>query len=153
MLRIRGRDVEGGAKKVNWEEFGESIAYSVLRALDYWCGAVSRDDPLTCYSIHTGLSLYELAKEFAGWSYSGITERDLELLREMPSDVYKKYDEYVRREIEKAFEELREEYIQSYREICEEKCGSDEKCIEECIREKFAGGSGVLVTPDEHRPR
>ena len=127
------------SKRVNWDEFGESIAYSVLRALDYWCGSVSGDDPLTCYSAYADSSLYELAEEFAGWSYSGITERDLELLREMPDDIYKKYDAYVRGEIEKAVEELREEYIQSYREVCEEKCGSDEKCIEECIEEKLYG--------------
>ena len=140
-MSVRGlrKERRGGAKRINWEEFGESIVDSVLRALDYWCWEVSGDDALTCYSAHADSSLYELAEEFAEWSDFGITERDLELLREMPEDIYKKYDAQVRREIERVVEELREEVKQNLREVCKETCGSDEKCIEECIREELYG--------------
>lgn len=127
------------AKQINWDEFGSMIAYDVLRSLDYWCWEVSGDDALSCYADHMDMSLYELAEEFAGWSYSGITERDLELLREMPRDIYEKYDAEVREKIEKVVEKLREEAEELAREVCEERCGSDEKCIEECIHEKIYG--------------
>jgi hypothetical protein len=126
-------------RRVNWDEFGESIANSVLDAVAYWCENITGDDPLSCYSAHMDRSLYELATEVANWSKSGITESDLKLLRKMPKSIYGKYDAYVRKEIEKIVDKLEKEYIQSYREVCEEKCGSNEKCIEECIHEKMYG--------------
>jgi hypothetical protein len=127
------------AEQINWEEFGEEIMYKVGRALDRWCWEISGDDALSCYVAYTDMSLYELAEEFAGWSYSGITERDLELLREMPRDIYEKYDARLREKIERVVEELREEAEELAREVCEERCGSDKKCIEECIHEKIYG--------------
>ena len=126
-------------RQVNWDEFGELIANSVLDAVEYWCEYVTGDDPLTCYSAYTDRSLYELAEGFVDWSESDITESDLKLLSKMPESIYKKYDAYVRREIEKIVDKLTKEYTQSYREICEEECGSDEKCIEECIDERLYG--------------
>ena len=140
---VEGMSARGSRKgrksQVNWEEFGESIANGVLDAVEYWCEYVTGDDPLTCYSAHVDRSLYELATEFADWSESGITGRDLKLLSEMPESIYEKYDAYVRREIEKIVDKLTKEYMQSYREICEEKCGSNEECIEKCIHEKMYG--------------
>ena len=126
-----------GAKRANWEEFGELIADNVLGAVDYWCMNISGDDALTCFSAHADLSLYDLASEFVGSSYSGITKRDLYLLRKMPENIYEKYDKYVREEIEKIVNKLAEERKQLYRGTCEKECGSNEECIEECIEEQL----------------
>jgi hypothetical protein len=93
--------------ELDWESFGWSIVDRVLDALDYWCWRV-HDHPLECYSAHADMSLYELAERLADWSRSGITERDLEKLREMPDPIYRKLNEYVRRRIEEVIDELRE---------------------------------------------
>jgi uncharacterized protein YfeS len=77
-----------------WDEYGDLVASRVLRALYLSCG-----DSATCYEAHAGKSLYELAEEFAGKPGYDITERDLELLREMPRDIYEKCDTEVREEI------------------------------------------------------
>jgi hypothetical protein len=128
---------KGRVKQVNWEEFGELMANSVLGAVDYWCMNISGDDALTCFSAHADLSLYDLASEFVGSSYSGITKRDLYLLRKMPENIYEKYDNYVRGEIERIVNKLAEEYKQLYRGTCEKECGSDEECVENCIEEQL----------------
>jgi hypothetical protein len=77
-----------------WEEYGNLIACKVLRALELLC-----NDSTVCYEAYMGRSLYELAEEFAGKPGYDITEEDLELLREMPRDIYEKYDAEVREEI------------------------------------------------------
>jgi hypothetical protein len=74
-----------------WEEYGDLMACKVLRALELLCG-----DSKACYEAYMGRSLYELAEEFAGRPDYHITEEDLELLREMPRDIYEKYDAEVR---------------------------------------------------------
>jgi hypothetical protein len=94
-------------REFDWESFGWSIVDRVLDALDYWCWRV-HDYPLECYSAHADRSLYELAAMLADWSRSGITEKDLEKLREMPDSIYRKLDKYVKKKIEEVIDELRE---------------------------------------------
>jgi hypothetical protein len=98
-----------------WRRFGEKIVDKVLDALDYWCWHVSGDTVENCYSAHAGLSLYELAEEFAGWSYSGITDKDLETLKKMPDSIYNELNEKVRKRIEDIVRELREEWEREIR--------------------------------------
>jgi hypothetical protein len=74
---------------VDWEKFGEWIVGEVLDALDEFCEHYA-EDPLSCYKAYASYSLYELADVFA--LRSRITLEDLELLREMPRDVYERYD-------------------------------------------------------------
>jgi len=97
------------AKKVDWESFGWEIVDKVSRALDYWCHEVSGDTLYDCYSAHAELDLYDLAEEFAGWSVSGITEKDLELLQKMPKRYYDKFNRYIGREIERVVRNLEKE--------------------------------------------
>jgi len=125
---------KGGAKQVNWEEFGETIANNVLEEIEYFCAYTSgMGDALTCYYAHSDLPLYDLAREFVGSPHNSITKRDLYLLRKMPENIYEKYDKYVRKEIERITNKLIEDYRQFYRLTCEERCGDDEECIEDCI--------------------
>lgn len=108
-----GREVRGERRgrrgRFDWESFGWDIVGKVLSALDYWCHRVSGDTLLECYSSHMDVGLYELADEFADWSASGITRRDLELLKKMPEKYYKKFDSHVRKRIEEVVEELSKE--------------------------------------------
>jgi len=92
--------------KVDWEVFADEIFYKVSRALDRWCWEVSGDSPLECYSAYMNRSLYDLAQEFSGWSYSGITDKDLELLSKMPDEVYRKYDMKLRSTVEGVVDRL-----------------------------------------------
>jgi len=92
----------------DWEEFAEDIYEKVGEALDYFCWHITGDTPLHCYIAHMDRDLYDLAEEFAGWSQFGITEKDIELLREMPFDISRKYSEKMQRAIEKVVRELRE---------------------------------------------
>jgi len=87
-----------------WLRRGEEILEKVLDAVDYWCWRVSGSTVEECYSAHMGASLYELARMYTG--ISGITEEDLELLREMPEDVYEELEARLQRELERALEEL-----------------------------------------------
>ncbi len=93
-----------------WEDFGERMVDAVLRALGYWCWNVSGDPVTVCYQIHSDRSLYELAEEFADWSASRITSKDLEILEEMPENIYKKFNTKLHKEIEKIIDMLKEEY-------------------------------------------
>jgi hypothetical protein len=126
-------------KKVDWEEVGRSIAEAVVNAVDYWCTEVSGEDSLACFESHAGMSLYDLAVEFLGESY-GISEKDLELLRQMPKDVYDKFDEYVGRRLERIVRVLRVEYREVCFDVCRDECGRDGKCIDECMKECMGGG-------------
>lgn len=102
-----------------WEEFAESIVDRVGEALDYWCWELSGGPVADCYSAHTGMDLYDLASEFVGWSVSGITEEDLELLQEMPEDIYDKYSTKLQESIEKVARKLEKERRKILREIGE----------------------------------
>mgnify|MGYP001626480669 CR=1 FL=1 len=95
--------------KKGWEEFAKDISEKVAEALDYFCWNISGDTPLECYSAHSDFDLFDLAQEFAGWSASGITEEELELLREMPDDIHDKYSRRLQRQIEKVIDKLRKE--------------------------------------------
>jgi len=77
----------------------------VLDALHYFCWNISGDPAVRCFEGHADLSLYDLVEEFVGMS--GITERDLRLLRRMPKEVYYRLDARVTQEIESIVEELR----------------------------------------------
>jgi len=103
-------------KGFNWEDFGWEIVNKVSRALDYWCHNVSGDPLLVCYSAHENLSLYDLAQEFVDW-VSGITEKDLELLRKMPRKYYDKFDKYIKGEIERVVRNLLEEEMEEERKL------------------------------------
>ena len=98
-----------------WEDFAEEIYDKVAEALDRWCWHITGDTPLDCYIAHSDRGLFELAEEFLGME--GITEEDLELLREMPDDIYDKYSEKLQRAIERVIDELgkeSEEYEEEY---------------------------------------
>jgi hypothetical protein len=114
------RKEERRRERIDWEDFGWDIVDKVFRALDYWCHNVSGDDLWECYSIHTDMSLYDLANEFADWSVSRITQRDLELLSKMPEKYYKKFDSYVRKRIEEVARRLYEEAKELAKELGEE---------------------------------
>jgi hypothetical protein len=126
------------SREVDWEEFGRSVAEAVIEAVDYWCSEVTGDDPLSCFESHMEMGLYDLAGEFVG--YAGISERDLELLEEMPDEIYDKYEGYVRREIERVVVRLEREYRELCWEVCRDECGEDKECIEECMEECMRGG-------------
>ena len=93
-----------------WEEFAKELYEKVGEALDYFCWNISGDTALDCYSGHSSSDLYELAEEFAGWSSFGITEEDLELLREMPEDIFEKYSHKMQDTIEKVVQEIIRKY-------------------------------------------
>ena len=78
-------------KKINWMAEGEAILDKVLEALDYWCWEI-HDNPLECYSAHSDLDLYTLAQEFVGWKRFDITDKDLEILSQMPDKYYDKLE-------------------------------------------------------------
>ncbi|HDH44750.1 MAG TPA: hypothetical protein ENG66_05100 [Thermococcus sp.] len=108
---VTGRPMVSKQKtRREWEEFAEEIYEKVGEALDYWCWEISGDPVIVCYESHADRDLYELAEEFVGWSTFGITEEDLELLREMPDDIYEKYSEKMRRAIERVIRELERKY-------------------------------------------
>ncbi len=96
--------------KKGWEEFAKDISERVAEALDYFCWNISGDPAIVCYANHSDLALYELAEEFAGWSVSGITEEELELLREMPDDIHDKYSRKLQRQIERAIRNIEKEF-------------------------------------------
>lgn len=127
------------SRKVDWEAFGRSIADAVISAVEYWCSNVTGEDPLACFESHAEMGLYDLAEEFLGESY-GISEKDLELLRQMPEDVYDRFDVYVGRKLEEIIRELEREYRELCWDICRDECGDDEKCIGECMEECMSGG-------------
>ena len=89
-----------------WKELAEEIAEKVAEALDYWCWNVSPDTPAECYAAHSDLDLYSLAEEFAGWSRFGITDTDIELLKEMPEDIFDEVSRELQRKIERVVREL-----------------------------------------------
>ena len=120
-------------ERVDWEEFGRDIADKVVSAVEHYCTEVS-DDPLECLTIRADESLYDLAEEFAG-SSSDITEEDLELLRQMPEDVYEKYSEHVGREIEDILRATEREVEDLCRTECQHSCHGDEDCIDRCVEE------------------
>lgn len=93
-----------------WEEFAEELVEKIEEALDYWCWNVTGESAYECYVHHSSLDLGELADEFAEWSNFGITKTDLELLEEMPEDIYEKYTEKLQRDIERVIKELEEKY-------------------------------------------
>ena len=108
---VTGRPMVSKQKtREEWEEFAEEIFEKVGEALDYWCWEVSGDPAIVCYEAHADKDLYELAEEFVGWSDFGITEEDLELLREMPDDIYERYSKRMQNAIERVIKELEEKY-------------------------------------------
>jgi len=108
---VTGRPMVSKQKtREEWEEFAEEIFEKVGEALDYWCWEVSGDPAIVCYEAHADKDLYELAEEFVGWSTFGITEEDLELLREMPDDIYERFSKRMQNAIERVIKELEEKY-------------------------------------------
>jgi hypothetical protein len=93
-------------RKVDWEKFGRDLADRVLEGLDYWCWNISPESAKDCYATHANLNLFELAEEFANWSVTGISDKDLELLKKMPDNVFDKLDREVRERIERVVREL-----------------------------------------------
>jgi len=93
-----------------WKEVAEEIYEKVAEALDNWCWNISGDTALECYSSHMDKDLYELAEEFVGWSVHGVTEEDLELLREMPDDIYNEYSEKLQSSVERVVRKLEKEF-------------------------------------------
>ncbi len=111
VFRMEGKPMVSKIKtRKEWEEFAEEIYEKVGEALDYWCWNVSGDPAIVCYESHATLDLYELAEEFVNWSTFGITEEDLELLREMPEDIFRKYSEKMQRAIERVIHEIERKY-------------------------------------------
>lgn len=98
-----------------WREFASDLTDKVLHALDYYCHEID-GRPLECYSARADLGLAGLAEEFADWITFGITKRDLELLEEMPDDIYEEYDKFVRESIERLVDELHETYCEDIKE-------------------------------------
>jgi len=108
---VTGRPMVSKQKtREEWEEFAEEIFEKVGEALDHWCWNVSGDPAIVCYEAHADMGLYELAEEFVGWRSFGITEEDLELLREMPDDIYERYSKRMQNAIERVIKELEEKY-------------------------------------------
>lgn len=98
-----------------WREFADDLVNKILYALDYWCYNV-HGDPLDCFETYKDKDLEEIAESFAGWGTTGITERDLELLEEMPLSIYKEYDQFIRDRIEKVADQLHETYCEEIKE-------------------------------------
>jgi len=108
---VTGRPMVSKQKtREEWEEFAEEIYEKVGEALDHWCWNVSGDPAIVCYESHANDDLYELAEEFVGWSDFGITEEDLELLREMPEDIYERYSKRMQNTIERVIKEIEKKY-------------------------------------------
>lgn len=108
---VTGRPMVSKQKtREEWEEFARELYEKVGEALDYWCWNVSGDPAIVCYESHADRDLYELAEEFVDWSHFGITKEDLELLEEMPEDIYRKYSEKMQKAIEKVVESLEKKY-------------------------------------------
>lgn len=93
-----------------WEEFAEELVEKIEEALDYWCWNVTGESAYECYIHHSDRDLGDLANEFVGWSSFGITETDLELLEEMPEDIYDKYTRKIQKDIERVVKELERKY-------------------------------------------
>jgi len=96
-------------EKINWLAEGEAILDKVLEALDYWCWEVV-GDPLDCYSTHQDLGLYVVAEEFVGWSRFKITDKDLEILSQMPEKYYKRLDAKFRKILDRVISNLMKKY-------------------------------------------
>jgi len=96
-------------KKINWLKEGNEILDKVLEALEYWCWEVI-GDPLNCYASHQDIDLYTLASEFVGWSRFGITDKDLEILSQMPEKHYEKLNEKLAKILDKVVTKLAKEY-------------------------------------------
>ena len=92
----------------DWKEFMEEMTDRVKEGLDYFCWNISGDTPLDCYSAHQDIDLYDLALEFEG-SSSGITEKDIERLKQVPEKIYKEYGVQLEKDIEEVVDKLRKE--------------------------------------------
>ena len=93
-------------EEINWGEIAGEILERVCVSLDYYCHRVSGDTLEDCYAAHYGLPLYVVAETLIGLGFEGVTERDLELLREMPEEIYKEIEAELNRRIEIVLDNL-----------------------------------------------
>jgi hypothetical protein len=97
----------GELKEVNWREIGYEILERVCESLDYYCHRVSGDSLEDCYSAFYDLPLYEVAELLEGLGFEGVRKRDIELLKEMPEEVYREIETELNRRIEVVLDNLR----------------------------------------------
>jgi hypothetical protein len=129
-----------GAKQIDWEWLGYLLSKGILEMVYLDC-FISSAYPLICYLLYMDKSFYELVREFADRikiiTTVGFGLLDgmplVELLDEMPVEVYKKYGLYVKNQIMR----LANMDMRNYRPICEKECGNDEQCIKTCIINKI----------------
>jgi hypothetical protein len=133
---------------VSINEYMRKKAYEVLEkvtwAVDYWCNSISGDPPEACYRIHMEKSLYEVAELMCGWSYSEITEWDLEFLGLIPDDLYNKIEEKYQKHIEDMLKVLEKE-----REIDREIEDNIDRVLEEAVEEEEAFERALEDLPEE----
>ena len=83
------------------------ILGKVIDAVDRWCLEISGDAIEDCYSMYADIGLYETATIFSGWSYAGITDEDLEILRNIPDEEYNRLEELFHECIESILDTLK----------------------------------------------
>jgi hypothetical protein len=139
-MTIRGGRKMSGEKKVentelvkkleeigfaDWENFGEYTLNTVLDYIDYWAWNIAPDSPLESYSNYNNIDLYEATMSFEH-KFSDI---EIELLRNMPEEVYEKINAEYHRKLEIVISELEKEY----REYCLTQCEfKDSETCENC---------------------
>jgi hypothetical protein len=83
-----------------WEKLGSEIVDEILDSIEYWCWKVTTDPVEDCYVVLSENSLIELAELF--------TDVDLKLLKEMPKEIYEKYEAIVKKELQRTAQIIKE---------------------------------------------
>jgi len=94
-------------QEIDWREISYEILERVCVSLDYWCHRISGDSLEECYSTFYGLDLYSIAELLEGLGFGGVSKEDLELIREMPEEVYREIEAELHRRIETVLGNLR----------------------------------------------
>jgi hypothetical protein len=109
----------------DWENFAEYVLDKVLYEIDYWAWNIAPNSPLESYSSYNNIDLYEAAETF-GHKFSDI---EIELLRNMPNEVYESINNVYHKKLETVISELEKEY----REYCLTQCEfKDSETCENC---------------------
>ena len=95
------------AQEIDWREISYEILERVCVSLDYWCHRISGDSLEECYSVFYDLDLYSIAELLENLGFEGITKEDLELIREMPEEIYREIEIELHRRIEEVLDYLR----------------------------------------------
>jgi hypothetical protein len=93
--------------EINWREIGYEILERVCESLDYYCHRVSGDSLENCYSAFYDLPLITTAELLEGLGFEGVREKDIELLRNMPEEIYKEIEVELNKRIEIVLDNLR----------------------------------------------